>query len=808
MNFLVNRSCDDTGKMVYEDSTSYVYFSDSEEVKSEETSRIQLFEDYISVPQVDIEQSIRALCLAKDGKSSVIYSPFYESEYLPYPIIISARKLLYGVENSLYLVIGGKAQWQNVLKNVYCHGNVGNHALSKYYSFRDILNFGTSGRTPKRKSYKHVRWLLSGFFNSDLWGQIEGIALVVVDMVTGITPKLDMMDLEAILAYSTRNSIPVVFFVKNTMDKIAEYLRENGVEILSPPIELVKSKSIFKPQVYSHHTLNQELNAFLTNYNLRSHKIDKNGLNKTIEVRITEDNKYLRNFYQKYLDLASCIRIWDSTSYGRHVYFLARMLYDSVMEFTGNVNTNLEGRFEWIRHPIGANRARFSDAMWKLSDPSRNLAMELIEEADTVMKNFESEQTPKGKCLSELLLNYQAQNKTVFLLGKESALDGFLRNTFPERSSLVERLLVAPDQLENAHPSDIIILLDPVYGRNKTKLLTSCSSNIIILNYPWQVSVTKKSIEEVKDILFGKQLSLKAVTPETNDKPVDLIEVSFTGASNQTKQDEKEVLDETGGATSINDPLFSESNDLFEEDPEEDIDEDISYLNAISDNNGSYELPKWIVSIENREIVIPENRKIVLIKENRTYLIKAPKLKPGDRILITKEFNPKSLSDFVWEVMERKFGIKRKTHPGNEWREKLKEYMIEHPGTTYTQMFEKLKQICNIGIKTPTAIYLWLESYDVIGPHDLETLNSIAKLVNSEDKLKEWWAGIQYIRTRHRRMIRHLWKVFTYSAKELKERSEEDYVVDPNLGIKISEISKLVRFATITGIPRKAEDNT
>lgn len=808
MNFLANRSCDDIGRLIYEDSTSYVYFSDSEEVKSEEISRIQLFEDYISVPQVDIEQSIRALCLVKEGKSSVIYSPFYESEYLPYPIIISARKLLYGAENSLYLVIGGKAQWQNVLKNVYCHGNVGNHALSKYYSFRDILNFGTSGRTPKRKSYKYVRWVLSGFFNSDLWGQIEDVALVVVDMVTGITPKLDMMDLEAILAYSRRNSIPVVFFVKNTMDKVAEYLQENGVKVLSPPIEFVKPTSIFKPQVYSHHTHNQELNAFLTDYNLRSYKIDKNGLSKTIEVRITEDNEYLRNFYKKYLELASCIWKWDSTSYGRRVYFLARMLYDDVMEFTGNVNTNLDGRFEWIKHPIGASRVRFSDAVWNLSDPSRDIAMELINEANAIMKNFESKQTPKGECLSELLLNYQAQNKTVVLLGKEYALDGFLHNTFPEGSSLVELMLVAPDQIGNAHPSDIIILLDPVYGKNKTKLLTSCSSNIIILNYPWQVSVTKKSIDEVKDFSFGKRLSLKAVTPESNDKPINLIEVSYTGASNQTKQDEKEVLVEKRGETSINDHLFSDSNDLFEEDAEEDIDDDISYSNAISDNNDSYELPKWVVPIENREIVIPENRKIVLIKDNRTYLIKAPKLKPGDRILITKEFNPKSLSDFVWEIMERKFGIKRKTHPGNEWREKLKEYLIEHPGTTYTQIFEKLKQICNIGIKTPTAIYLWLESYDVIGPHDIETLDAIAKLVNSEDKLKEWWAGIQYIRTRHRRMIRHLWKVFTYSAKELKDRSEEDYVVDPNLEIKISEISKLVRFATITGIPRKAEDNT
>ena len=807
MNFLADMNCDDIGKKVYEDSTSYVYFSDSEEVKSEETIRIELDEDSISVPKVDIEQSVMALCRARQGKSSVIYSPFYESSYLPYPIIISARKLLFGVKNSSYLIIGGKVQWGKVLKNVYCHGNVGNHALSKYYSFRDISSLAKGGRASNRKSYRNVRWVLSGFFNSDLWKRLERISMVVVDMVTGDTPKLDITDLETILGYSRRHSLPVVFFLKNTMEKVADYLQENGVEILYPPIEQSKPISIFKPQLYSHHTHDDELNEFLTNYNLRSYKIAKNGHNKAIQVRITEDNRYIGEFYQKYLKLSSSIRMFDNNSYGKRVSFFARMLYNNVMEFTGNVDTNQYGRFDWLTRPIGANRVRFSDMVWNLSEPSRNIAMELIDEVDAIMKNFQTELTPKGESLKELLLGYKAQNKTVILLGEESALNGFLRNIFPEESSFIEQLLVAPDQLMNAHPVDIIVLLDPVYGMNKTKLLTSCSSNIIILNYPWQVGVTKKSIEEVKDFLLGRRSSLKEATKETKDKPVDLIEVSFTDSSNQTKQDEKEVLVETHRETSIYDPIFSESNDLFAEDSEEDIDEDFSSLNAISGSNESYELPKWIVPIENKEVEIPENRKIVLVKENRSYLIKAQGLMPGDRILITNDFNPKSLSDFVWEIMERKLGIKRKTHPGNEWREKLKPYLIEHPGTTYTQIFEKLKQIRNIGIMTPTAIYLWLESYDIIGPHDLETLEAIAKLVNSEAKLKDWWEGIQYIRMRHRRIIRHLWKVFAYSVKELKEKSEEDYVVDQNLGIKISEISRLVRFAKITGTPRKVDDN-
>jgi hypothetical protein len=792
--------------MVYEDSTSYVFFSDNDEVKSNDTSEVQ-FEDYISVPQIDIEQSVRALCLAKDGKSSAIYSPIYESKYLPYPIIISARKILYGAGNSKYLVIGSKAQWRTVLKNVYCHGNLGNHPLSRDYGFRDILNIKTKDECPKQKSYKFVRWVLSGFFNSDLWDEIRDVALIIVDMVTDNSPKLDKTDIEAILSYSNRSATPVVFFIKGYNDNLAEYLKENGVEILTP-IADIPTTAFFKPQVYSHHTHDEELSTFLTDYNLRSYKINKNGLKKVIEIRIIEDNKCFSNVYQKYLELTSSLRMSDSNSYGRHVYFLARTFYDSLMEFTGNVNANINGRFEWLTHPIGVNRARFYDAIWNLSDTSQTLAKELIEEADSIIKNFETKKTPKGESLSEILTSYQDQNKTIVLLGKQSAMDGFFRNTFPERASSFERYLVAPDQLENAHLSDIMILLNPVYGRDKTKLLTSCSSKIIILNYPWQTSVTEKSIKDIKEFSSGERFSSREIDSGTDDNRDDSIEVSVIGAINQTNHNKEEVPIETAEKTPIGDFWFNESSDLFEDEPEEDTDEDLPYLNAILDNNDSYEIPKWMVSIENREVVIPENRKIVLVNDQKTYLVKVSKLRPGDRILITKDFNPKSLSDFVWEIMERRFGIMRKTHPGNEWREKLKDYMMEHPGITYPQLFEKLKQMGGVGIETPAAIYLWLESYDIIGPHDFETLEAIAKLVNSEDRSREWWEGIKFIRMRHRRMIRHLWKIFTYSAKELKEKNEEDYVVDTVLGIKISDISKLVRFATVTGTPRKVENHS
>lgn len=809
MNFLANKSCQDIRKAVYEESESYIYFSDNDNVKSEDFGNLQFTEDRISVPRIDIEQTIKALCFAKDGKSSAVYSPFYESEYLPYPIIISARKLLFGKDDSLFLVIGGKSQWQTVLKNVYCHGNIGNHALSKYYKYIDILDTNANNRYPTSKQYKKIRWVFSGFYNSDLWRLWEDAALIVVDMVTtDIHPEPDKSDIETILTHSARNSIPAVFFIRNDREWVAKYLQEKKVEILSPPIDLFNLPSVIEPETNSYNTHDLSLNTFLTSYNLRSYKINKNGVHKAIEINIVKEDSNIRNFHQKYLKLQSTIMTWDNNDTGKSVLSRAKTLYNSVMEFTGNVNTNINSRFEWKTHPIETNRVRFSDSIWKLGESSRVIATELIDEVNAIVENFEFKATPKGERLSELLINYKTENKTVLVLGEESAVGGFLHNQFPEGSKLPEKILITPKQLTNANPADIIILLNLAFRRDRATLLTSCSKKLIVLNYYWQNTFTQKSIEEAKGLLLGNLFLHGERNLELNPKPVDPFDVSVTGFSDHSVQADEKALPETNIDNSISAFDFSEYGELQDADDENEIDDDLSYPNVIMGIDNPYELRKWVVPIENREVVIPENRNIVLLSENRTYLVKPAKLKPGDRILITKEFSPKSLSDFVWEIMERKLGIKRKTHPGNQWREKLNEYMVENQPVTYQQVLEKLKQMCDIGIKTPTAIYLWLESYDVIGPRDYGTLKAISKLVNSEEKLQEWWGGIQYIRSRHRRMIRHLWKISTYTAKELKEKTEGDYVVDPTLGIKISEISRLLRFATITGTPRHLEKNS
>lgn len=805
-NPIKDQNCEYITNKIFKGTESYKYFSLDENVKSEDTKNVISQQDFVSVPKLDIEIAIEALCKSKEGKSIAVYSPFYETNYMPYPLIISAQELLFGYDSSSFLVIGGKREWQVVLKSAYCHGTIGNHSLLKYYSFSDIANlkFKDSGLT-KRYSGKLVRWIFSGFFNSNLWSQLSDIALIVVDLVTGNPPKLDKEDIEAILLYASKGSIPAIFFLKSPLDKVAVYLSELGVEITHYSKELPKLNHFETAPIFNHHTQNDELSTFLTDYNLRSYKIDKNGIKKRIEIMVTTEECKLKKIYSKLLKLKISIKENDSNSYGSHVYYLGRKLFDAVMEFTGAVKTDFGSKFDWLTHPLGSARATFSDAIWNLSELSKDIASDLIETVDSIMREFETTPTPKGETLLDLLRSYDNGNKNPIVLGKNQALSEFIKSEFSESKYISTRIIIPPEHLDKAPNADILVMLNPVYGKDKVKLLTSCTNKIVLIIYPWQLKVTLKSIDEVRTLLCSNGKDLKSMPvfkmDARTDESGDFIEVSTIsiGPSPPIIDNERELGDiKTNGE--LNDGEFDDLLELKDDDMD---DEDFSYFSSVKTKDSDYNIQRWMVSIKNIEVPIPENKKIVIIRDDDTYLTTPSRLQIGDRILITKDFNPRSLSDFVWELMERKFNIRRKIHPGNEWREKLKQYIARNPGITYQQIFEKLKTYGKIGIKTSTSIYLWLESEDIIGPLDIATLEAIAKLVNLPGKVKEWQDGIKFIRSRHRRLIRHLWQVFKYNASELKDKSDEDYVVDPVLGIKISELSKLVAFAIVTGTPRK-----
>ena len=805
-------SCETIKSKILEETNKFRFFSGSEHVRSGTTNHFQRFVNYISVPNIDVETTINALCRAREGKSSAIYSPFYESHYMPYPLILSARPLLFGQGSYSYLVIGGRREWPPILERVYCHGNTDNHPLFEDYGFRDILNTRPAeGQTGKRKARKYIRWVFSGFHNDKLWYGLKDIALVIVDLTSDDTRDLERIDIEAILAYSSKESIPVIFCLKNPLDKIGGMLYELGVEIIPPTIVLEENQQLISQIPIQTH--DEELKDFLTQYNLRSFKFSQNKFNKIVEIKQIDQNGYFQDFYRQYLELKANLKTFDSNSNGRYAISLARKLYDSVMEFPGAVNTNGGQGFDWRDHTIGQSRENFSDKFFKLSltNDSVESGDLFLERADAILREFEFKPTPKGHVLIDELKMNQQKNLSSIIMGEKNTLSDFIGNIVSEEDSLGEITIVSPEDLENAKNSDSLIMLTPVYNKERAKLLTSCTERILMLNYPWEVPIDKKAVEEVKTLTkswenknHGTLLKTRG-TSQASDETIKLIVTQVYRPYPENRVNDPVEINEF---LEYNDDLFQDSEGSADDKEEEwDEDEDYSYLDSFLPEDDSISFSKWKVPIENMEIIIPENRKIVVIRDNNKPDTTTPShLKPGDLILISKDFGLKTISDFVWDIMEKRLRINRRNHPSNEWREKLREYMRKTPGISYSQVYEKLSSHGAIGIKTPSAIYLWLESEDIIGPKDLETLQTIANFLGLESRLKDWQKGIKTVRSIHNRMMRYIWRVAKYSASKLNGESYEDYdIIDPRLGISIPELAKLVRFVTVTGPPKKIE---
>ena len=804
-------NCETIKTNVLEETHAYRFFSGSEHIRTGITKHFQNFENYISIPIVDIDQTVSALCQAMVGKSCAIYSPFYESKYMPYPLILSGRSLLSGHPYSSYLIIGGRYEWPSILEHVYRHGDIDNHPLMKDYGFRDILNAKLDDKQKtKRRPQKYIRWIFSGFYNSNLWERLNDIALVIVDLISENSHGVSRTDIEAILAYSSGKSIPVVFFIKTPLDKVGNILLGLGIEIIHPSVILQRSDQPIFP--IQSRTRDEELRTFLTQYNLRSFKFSHNQFKRTIEIKKIEESAEFLDFYRQYSDLKFKLKNKDSNRTGWYARRLAMNLFDAVMEFPGAVNRGGGLGFNWLEHTLGQARDNFSDRVYNLSlsDDSKDSADLLLEKADNIMKEFEGKPTPKGIVLRDELKKYLQENLSPIIMGDKNTLKNFIYNIIAVDKSLGEQLIVTPDEFENAKYSDALFLLNPVYGGKRGILLTSCTNRIVILNYTWQTKISDDSIEEVKKLIKNwREISLDTsgryqTMIQHPENPINLVMTESTNSSNEVHRTGREGTDD----------YFNDSITLFKdlidanddrEDSEEDY-EDFSYLDPLLERGETFTISKWKIPIENMEIIIPENRNVVVIKENKTYPTIPSHLKKGDLILISKDYGPKTMSDFVWDIMERKLQINRKDHPSNEWREGLKRYLKRNPGMSYSQLYHKLQIYGPIGVQTPSAIYLWLESDDIIGPKDFETLKTIADFLDMTDRLKDWQMEIRTVRSIHNRMMRYIWKVAKYSAKKIRDESYEDYdVVDPRLGISVAELANLVSFATVTGTPKKVE---
>ena len=183
MNDALSRySCEEIKEKVFSVKDSYVYFSEEERNRYEDTLTVTEHEDRIFIPISDIMQTINALCLSIQGKACSVSSPVYESNYIAYPALMSAVPLLLD-SKSYYLIAGNKRLWEKIISCSYRHGTVGNHPLMKRFVYRTISDINeSSGNRMNVKSGKAIKWITSGLLNTEQWQKSNNISLIIADL--------------------------------------------------------------------------------------------------------------------------------------------------------------------------------------------------------------------------------------------------------------------------------------------------------------------------------------------------------------------------------------------------------------------------------------------------------------------------------------------------------------------------------------------------------------------------------------------------------------------------------------------------
>lgn len=800
MNDALSRySCEEIKEKVFSVKDSYVYFSEEERNRYEDTLTVTEHEDRIFIPISDIMQTINALCLSIQGKACSVSSPVYESNYIAYPALMSAVPLLLD-SKSYYLIAGNKRLWEKIISCSYRHGTVGNHPLMKRFVYRTISDINeSSGNRMNVKSGKAIKWITSGLLNTEQWQKLNNISLIIADLTGENQYGIQKTDIENILNYSKSKSLPVIFFKGNNSEKISKYLCD--LEVIDTSwsfdgIGEVRSNSVLGEQL---NTKDDLLRNFISIYNQRSLNISKFGIKKRIYIKLTAESVEFKKVYHTWVSLLKSVDLYDHNKHAKYVTKLSSKLLRAILEFPGQVSKE-QGEIEWRNTSIGMLKEDFYRNIWSLNENSMRIARELNDNIDQILKKYEVNPTPLGKILKETVIEYLNSGKEPVLLGDKDLLTRFFMNDISEETGILFSKIVSVDHLEEIDYANPLIKLGPFINNDKTKLLTSRTNNLVLLIYPWLRNKTENAIKEVQFLIKLKTQNHDTGIENKEDKKMleqeEIIEVNYEGKEGEFISEREELPE------------------LFESAEEEDNDEFETENLSIFDgshyllNNGEPDydkIPKWIVSLGEKDTIIPENRRIIVLTDEKATSKSPKQLKPGDRILITKDFNPRSISDFIWEIMEKRMKIKRSTHPGNQWRIKLIEYKNDQKITS-RQIFERLQNIGNIGIMTPVAVYLWLINDEVIGPLDRNTLNAIARLVGQTDKIMEWQQGIKYIRSLHNKLIRHLWRIVEYNANGVDGKFEDDYMIDEKLGIKASELSKLILIAKVSSLPRRIED--
>lgn len=787
---------------VYKESSYFCYFSTSEETRFLFPRPLYLAEDRVYIPDTDKELAIESLFYVGQGENVASISPYYECKYSPYPLLLSARTLLMGTMSSI-LVIGGKSVWKNMLKNTYAHGNKGNIALEEDYRFPDLSHYTYSAHgITGRISNKKARWIFSGFFNCDLWHTLDKIALILVDFTSGELLNVGESDIDEILNYAESAKIPCIFYLRNKWDKFAEILKDKRPKFISVK-PVTKSKAIEDSPPKDISVYDKNLEKMIISYNIRARKIFKLTRERNYHIERVRNFEQSDEIYKNFKYAKSLIDKKVPNEFDGNFLRILWRLITSVQSTLGKFKTTdfeIDGSYPEILEL----KNRLYDSIFKHDGEIKEALEDLHESVMNFILQYRDKLTPKGEALIRILEDFVAKDKTCTVVSESSRSSELIKVILQSTDKYGENVhVISYGELQNSPETDQLIFLNPPIGLAKGTLLTSTSNNLTILSYKGQEQWAEKLIKDLIALSSEK-------SPDDNELQ-DLewrerynINLSKSGYIN-SKTNENEI--------EVESRLNEELSELAERDY---IDFDLSlsdfddyaleseeYIEGTMTNDDFGGNERYLIELGGDSMVVPEDRKMVLVRDGKSHFVFPSKLRPGDIIMVNKGLTPKLMSEFVWEIMQKEGRIDRNKHPSNEWRILLRDYMDNHPELNYSGLYELLKSHGKLGIAHTEAISLWFANEDIIGPRDMETMQTIGAFLSAGDRWKTWWSGVREVRSLHNKLMRHLGSIAKYNSAKLHDQDYEDYYVDRRLKISISDISKYVVFRRVTAFPKR-----
>ena len=786
---------------VYKESSHFCYFSTSEETRLLFPRPLDLSEDRVYIPDTDKELAIESLFFAGQGENVVAISPYYECKYSPYPLLISARTLLRGTMSSI-LLIGGKSVWKDMLKNTYAHGIKGNNALEENYRFPDLSHYSYSTNGIRGSvGNKRTRWIFSGFFNGELWPTIDKTALILVDFTSGGLLDVGESSIDEILNYAESAKIPCIFYLRNKWDKFAEILKHKRSKFIS--VEPVTKNQVIEnlpPKDIS--VYDRNLEKMIISYNTRARKIFKLTSERNYHIERVMNFEQSDEIYINFKNAKSLIVKNGPNEFDDNLLRILWRLIISVQSTLGKFKTT-DSEIDGSYPEILELKNKLYDSIFKHDGEIKESLEDLNESVTNFILQYREELTPKGEALIRLLDNFVAKDKTCTVVSESSRSSELIRVILQSTDKYGDKVnITSYSELQNSPETDQLIFLSPPIGLAKGSLLTSTSNNLIILSYKGQEQFAEKIINDIDtsnsekspdDELQGIErrerynINLSKSGYRNSNTNEDAIEPEISLNEEPSELAERDYLDFELSLSDFDD--YALESEEYTEGPltSEDFADNARYLIELGDDS----------------IVVPEDRKMVLIRDGKSHFIFPSKLRPGDIIMVNKGLSPKLMSEFVWEIMQKEGRIDRNKHPSNEWRRLLRDYMDGHPELNYSGLYELLKNHGKLGIAHPEAISLWLANDDIIGPRDMETMQTIGAFLSAGDRWKVWWSGVREVRSLHYKLMRHLGSIAKYNSAKLHNQDYEDYYVDRRLKISISDISKYVVFRRVTAFPKR-----